>query len=74
MPQHRDNEMQNDYRFSQKDVDDAWEVSKKWFEYYAKRGPEPTDVECEYEALVRTAHSMFIQNKVWPTLGEVLAP
>ena len=65
--------MEDSYIFSPKDVDQAFEIFKKHWECLTNKGPEPTGTECEYEALVGTAYNMFVQNKAWPTLGEVLA-
>jgi len=65
--------MEASYVFGPSDVDAAWDISKKWFEYYDKKGPEPTETENHYEELVRVANKMYLTRKQWPTLGEVVA-
>jgi hypothetical protein len=64
--------MQNDYKFSQKDVDQAFKFWIKDWEFHGNDGTQPSDTEYEYMALVREAENMHIVNKKWPTLGEVL--
>lgn len=65
--------MEASYVFGPSDVDNAFDIFKKWMEFYDKKGPEPTDTEAHYEELVRVANKMFFISKTWPTLGEVLA-
>jgi hypothetical protein len=62
--------LNDDYRFTERDVDGGWDIT---WRYFSSKGKTVSEAEWELACLCRKAEEIYKRTRVYPTLAEVRA-